>query len=85
MGTPERCSHCGAARGAAGDRPAASRPQVLEALYQEVARIREVAERREEERSTIEALSQEIRLLRETVARLRGTTVREAARTSQAA
>jgi hypothetical protein len=47
----------------------------LEALYQEVARIREIAERQSAE-ETIASLTREVQVLRETVARLRGTNYR---------
>jgi hypothetical protein len=48
--------------------------RALEALYDEVARIREIAERSSDE-------ARELRLLRETLARLRGTSAPDAART----
>jgi hypothetical protein len=95
MGGSEPCPHCGAVRGAAPERRGP-----LEALYQEVARIREIAERQEADRrpdpreveresaqsdrqaadrETIARLTREVQMLRETVARLRGTTHRAAA------
>jgi hypothetical protein len=73
MGATEPCPHCGAARPDSERNP-------LDALYQEVARIREIAERQSigerqgPEQETIASLSREVRMLRETVARLRGTT-----------
>ncbi len=53
-----RCPHCGTIEGGTA--------AALDALYGEVARLRLLAERREA------GLLREIRLLRETVARLRG-------------
>jgi hypothetical protein len=67
MGATEPCPHCGAARPDSERNP-------LDALYREVARIREIAERQGPEQETIARLSREVRMLRETVARLRGTT-----------
>jgi hypothetical protein len=74
MGAPEACPHCGAVRGGV---PEPRQP--LEALYDEVARIREIAERQQAERETIARLTREVQMLRETVALLRGTTHRAAA------
>ena len=54
----ERCPHCGAIKGGTAG--------ALDALYQEVRRLTELAGTREAE------LLREIRLLQETVARLRG-------------
>jgi len=54
----ERCPHCGAIKGGTAG--------ALDALYQEVQRLTELAGTREAE------LLREIRLLQETVARLRG-------------
>jgi hypothetical protein len=78
MGASESCPHCGAVRGNAVDQP-------LAALYQEVARIREIAEQRQQENAqeTIASLTREVQMLRETVARLRGTTYRGIARPQQ--
>jgi hypothetical protein len=64
-GVPEgmsgpRCPHCGAIKGGTAG--------ALDALYQEIQRLRELAGTREAE------LLREIRLLQETVARLRGGT-----------
>ncbi|HEX6470108.1 MAG TPA: hypothetical protein VF069_13505 [Streptosporangiaceae bacterium] len=101
MGGSETCPHCGAVRGAVPERRGP-----LEALYQEIARIREIAERQEtdrrpgprdvehdsardpardsgrdpgqSDRETIARLTREVQMLRETVARLRGTTHRAA-------
>jgi DNA repair exonuclease SbcCD ATPase subunit len=67
MGASEACPYCGTARPDSERNP-------LDALYQEVARIREIAERQSPEQETIARLSREVRMLRETVARLRGTT-----------
>ena len=64
---PARCPCCGAARGAVDGEPMRAR-QALEALYRQVALIRQLAEA---EASSHQ--SDEIRLLRETIARLRGT------------
>jgi hypothetical protein len=82
---PEPCPHCGAMRDGGvrgsgvcgGGVPERRRP--LDALYDEVARIREIAERQESERETIARLTHEVQMLRETVARLRGTSHRAAA------
>lgn len=78
MGAPESGPRCGAVRGSAADRsagmPVPGQRRPLEALYEEVARIREIAERQESERETIARLTREVQMLRETVARLRGTT-----------
>lgn len=83
MGAPEACPRCGAVRGGV---PEPRQP--LEALYEEVARIREIAERQDSERElaerqqaereTIARLTREVQMLRETVALLRGTTHRAA-------
>jgi hypothetical protein len=75
MGAPEPCPRCGAA-GAGAPR----RIGPLDALYHEVARIRAIAERQETEQETIASLTREVQMLRETVARLRGTTHPAAAR-----
>ena len=75
MGAPEPCPRCGAV-GAGGP----ERRMPLEALYHEVARIREIAERQAAERETIAGLTREVQMLRETVARLRGTAHPAAAR-----
>lgn len=71
MGAPEPCPHCGAVRDGEPERRGP-----LDALWAEVARIREIAERQESEQETetIAALTREVQMLRETVARLRGTT-----------
>jgi hypothetical protein len=74
MGAPEPCPRCGAV--GIGER----HRQPLDALYHEVARIRAIAERQETERETIAALTREVQMLRETVARLRGTNHPAAAR-----
>lgn len=55
-----RCPHCGAIQGGSA--------AALDALYREVARIGKLAEQAAREAE----LRREIRLLRETVARLRG-------------
>lgn len=67
MGTSAPCPHCGAPPGAPGERPDPMW-RAVDALYQEVARIRGLAE-------TSADQSEEIRMLRETVARLRGGSV----------
>ena len=60
-----RCPHCGSISGGTA--------AALDALYGEVARLRRLAERPLKEAAAREAdLLREIRLLRETVARLRG-------------
>jgi hypothetical protein len=66
MGVPSRCPHCGAIREDSGDGGPLSAGQALEDLYHQVELIRKMAEK-----STRQ--SDEIRLLRETIARLRGT------------
>jgi hypothetical protein len=71
-GVVKTCPYCGAADGDAADRPDPRR-QALEALHREVARIREIAEQQSPEQE-IARLTHEVQLLRETVARLRGTT-----------
>jgi predicted nucleic acid-binding Zn-ribbon protein len=69
-----RCPHCGAIKGGTA--------AAIDALYREVSRIKDLAERRQaasqdvtdEAAKAREAeLLREIRLLRETVARLRGS------------
>jgi hypothetical protein len=77
MGAPEPCPHCGAVPRGAAEQP-------LPALYQEVARIREIAEQQHgNEQEIIAGLTREVQMLRETVARLRGTGYRGMSRTSQ--
>lgn len=56
-----RCPHCGAIQGGSA--------AALDALYREVARIGKLAEQADAREAE---LRREIRLLRETVARLRG-------------
>jgi hypothetical protein len=104
MGASARCPYCGAVRGDDASGPAGETRQAIDALYREVARIRELAEhpRTDSEParaacnghaqpateaaagaaaeaagtaagSREAALLREIALLRETVARLRGT------------
>jgi hypothetical protein len=76
MRASEPCPHCGAVQGG-GSAPRGP----LDALYEEVERIREIAERQESERATrdtIARLTREVQALRETVALLRGTTHRAA-------
>jgi hypothetical protein len=75
MGAPEPCPHCGAVGAGVPERLGP-----LDALYHEVARIRAIAERQETEQETIAGLTREVQMLRETVARLRGTTHPAAAR-----
>jgi hypothetical protein len=69
-----RCPHCGAVKGGTA--------AAIDALYREVSRIKDLAERRQRASQDVtddaakarEAeLLREIRLLRETVARLRGS------------
>jgi len=69
-----RCPHCGAIKGGTA--------AAIDALYREVSRIKDLAERRQQASQDVtddaaearEAeLLREIRLLRETVARLRGS------------
>ncbi len=75
---PVHCPYCGAVRDATGERPAAAtgeRPptsagEVLEGLYEQVELIRKMAEKSSQQAS-------EIRLLRETIARLRGAGAHE--------
>ena len=68
MGTSAPCPYCGATAGAPGERRSDPMRQAVDALYQEVARIRMLAE-------TSADQSEEIRMLQETVARLRGRSV----------
>ena len=70
MGTPAQCPYCGSFREGAGDDRPLSAGQALEGLYHQVELIRKMAE-------TSSRQSDEIRLLRETIARLRGTTLPE--------
>ena len=65
-----QCPYCGAVREDAGDERPLSAGQALEGLYHQVELIRKMAE-------TSSRQSDEIRLLRETIARLRGTTLPE--------
>jgi hypothetical protein len=77
MGASESCPHCGAVPQGAAEQP-------LAALYQEVARIREIAEQQHgSEQEIIASLSREVQMLRETVARLRGTGHRGMTRSPQ--
>jgi hypothetical protein len=82
------CPYCGAARDGAGDGSPAQRRQALEALSREVARIRELAEGSsaqpavQEYQKVIAAQARQIRLLRETVARLRGASQASASQAS---
>jgi hypothetical protein len=66
MGAPPHCPHCGAIRDDSADSGSLSAGQALEGLYHQVELIRKMAERSSRQ-------SDEIRLLRETIARLRGT------------
>jgi hypothetical protein len=66
MGVPSRCPHCGAIREDSGDGGPLTAGQALEGLYHQVELIRKLAEKSSRQ-------SDEIRLLRETIARLRGT------------
>lgn len=68
MGISGPCPLCGASPGAPAERPAEPMGQAVDALYQEVALIRKAAEASANQ-------SEEIRMLRETVARLRGSSV----------
>ena len=81
MSTSAPCPYCGAVESAPSEHP--SDPmRAVDALYREVALIRRLAE-------TSADQSEEIRMLRETVARLRGSSVaavhapRPASRASQ--
>ncbi len=64
-GSLEACPLCGTVPSARADRDAVAE------LTREVARLREVAEATDQAR--LEELDREVRLLRETVARLRGS------------
>jgi hypothetical protein len=66
MDQSARCPYCGAVQGAPGEDESRQTRRALEALHSEIARIREIAERSSSE-------AKELRLLRETLARLRGT------------
>lgn len=68
MGSSAPCPHCGATLGEPSERPPDQMSLAVDALYQEVARIRMIAE-------TSADHTDEIRLLQETVARLRGSSV----------
>lgn len=81
MRTPAPCPYCGATPGTSGEPASDPMRQAVDALYREVALIRKIAE-------TSTDQSEEIRMLRETVARLRGSSVSGLApgsRTSSAA
>jgi hypothetical protein len=75
-----RCPHCGEIKGGAA--------AAIDALYREVSRIKDLAERRPAPQDVTEALVaakareaellREVRLLRETVARLRGSSREQA-------
>jgi hypothetical protein len=71
-----RCPHCGSPVLVAGQRPAGEPASPLDSLYQEVRRIREIAEAGRDEsesRLRVEELTREVNELRATVARLRST------------
>jgi hypothetical protein len=72
MDQSARCPYCGAVPGTPGDDESSQTRRALEALHAEIARIREIAERSSSE-------AKELRLLRETLARLRGTSALAAA------
>jgi hypothetical protein len=61
MRSPEPCTHRGGVR-----------HDAIDALYSEVARIRELAEQQRQDQETIERLTREVQMLREIVARTRG-------------
>ena len=81
-----RCPHCGSPVLVAGQEPAGEPASPLDSLYQEVRRIREIAEAGRDEadrdeagrdesesRLRVEELTREVNELRATVARLRGS------------
>jgi len=71
-----RCPHCGSPAFGSGQPPAGESASPLDSLYQEVRRIREIAETRQDEaaaRLRIDELTREVNELRATVARLRGS------------
>lgn len=68
MGISAPCPYCGATPGEPSERPPDQMQLAVDALYREVARIRMIAE-------TSADHSDEVRLLQETVARLRGSSV----------
>ena len=76
MSETGRCPHCGSPVG-----------RGLEPLYQEVRRIREIAEARaaDDDARRIAELARQVQELRATVARLRGPGVAGTRRTSQPA
>lgn len=77
MSETGRCPHCGSLVRRAGGPDAAGEPAAqrgLEPLYQEVRRIREIAEARaaDDDARRIAELTRQVAELRATVARLRG-------------
>jgi hypothetical protein len=71
-----RCAHCGSPVLVARQGSARDPASPLDSLYQEVRRIREIAEAGRDEsesRLRIEELTREVNELRATVARLRGS------------
>jgi hypothetical protein len=68
MGTSAPCPYCGAGEAAPAERHSDPMRRAVDALYREVALIRSLAE-------TSADQSEEIRMLQETVARLRGSSV----------
>ena len=73
MGATTPCPYCGGSRGTAAHRPASPVALALEELNRQVAMIRKMAEEATRK-------DDEITLLRETVARLRGASLPSAPR-----
>ncbi|MGH3327111.1 MAG: hypothetical protein ACRDPT_04810 [Streptomycetales bacterium] len=79
MDAAPTCPRCGISLRTAGEAAGDPGPAAVRALTREVERLRRVAEdgggRRSAEAELVESLTREVRALRETVARLRGSSI----------